>query len=197
MSKDTKTLSVYDMRAEDYAAMRTNAVEKDLLNRFIRALPPGGRVLDFGCGPGQAAATMQRAGLKVDAVDGSAEMVALAARRPGVMARQETFDMLDARDEYDGVYASFSLLHARRLDFPRHLEAIHRALRPGGIFFIGMKLGRGEKRDSLGRFYTYYSPSELVEILEMAGFTPNFQNIWHSSGLAGGQEEMIGAFANA
>ena len=62
-----------------------------------------------------------------------------------------------------------SLLHARPEDFPAHLRAIHRALVPGGIFHIGMKLGEGTRRDRLDRYYAYYSQDDLTEHLADAG----------------------------
>ena len=114
---------------------------------------------------------MAKAGLVVDAVDASAEMVAMAARHPGVSARHATFDEIDATAEYDGVWANFSLLHAPRDAFPGHLAAIHRALKPGGVFYLGLKLGKGEARDKIGRFYTYYTEQQLETLLTQAGFT--------------------------
>ncbi len=75
-------------------------------------------------------------------------------------------------DRYDGIWANFSLLHAPRADMPRHFAAIHRALKPGGLFQIALKTGTGEKRDPIGRYYSYYSEAELLHLLHDAGFTP-------------------------
>lgn len=178
---DPETISVYDSRAAEYAAKtRAYNTADPRLAAFIAACAEGGRVLDLGCGPGVAAAKMARAGLRVEAVDASASMVELAAQHPGVTARQATFDEISEAALYDGIWANFSLLHAPRADFPGHLAALHAALKPGGVFLIGLKLGKGEARDRIGRLYTYYTEDELMDQLRAAGFTPT--DIRHGSG---------------
>ena len=193
---DAKTLAVYDAKIEDYLRLTQAPPSKSLL-AFIKAIPEGGRILDLGCGPGLAAAEMARHGYDVDALDGSAEMVAAASKHPGVTARQATFDDLPSQATYHGIYANFSLLHAKRADFKRHIQACHAALHPGGIFHLTMKLGTGEKRDALGRFYTYYTAQELKDILAQAGFTLTFQREGQEKGLAGDVEPFIMMTAHA
>ena len=150
---DRDTISVYDEQAARYAELTDADNWGDpQLPSFVQSLPQGGRVLDLGCGPGASAAVMAKAGLVVEAVDASAEMVRLASAHPGVTARQAGFADLDAINLYDGIWANFSLLHARRRDFPGHLTAIHTALKPGGSFYIAMKLGQGEGTGSSGPF---------------------------------------------
>lgn len=172
MSVDRETLQVYGARATDYARMTREQADDPRLAAFIAGLPDGAQVLDLGCGPGIAAAEMARHGLHVTAIDATPEMVAEAGRQPGVAARCMTFDEISGDALYDGIWASFSLLHAPRADMSRHLAALARTLRPGGAFWIGMKTGTGTHRDSLGRLYTYYTEDELRGLLRDAGFTP-------------------------
>ena len=184
MSSDRETLAVYDKRAADYAARFTGSRNVDL-ETFIAALPTGAQVLDLGCGPGHAAAQMADAGHSVEATDASAEMVKLARSHPGVTARQASFDDITGTDLYDGIWANFALLHAPRSAMPGHLAALRRALRPGGLFHIGMKTGTGEKRDEIGRLYTYYTEDELAGLLREAGFTPFSSRTGAEPGLDG------------
>lgn len=195
---DDATIRVYDQRAGEYAGLTDdyNSTDPHLLG-FISAVAKGGRVLDLGCGPGTAAAAMAKAGLKVEAVDASAEMVALAGQHPGVTARQVTFDDITEVAAYDGIWANFSLLHAPRADFPRHLASLHRAVKPGGVFYIGMKLGQGEGRDRLGRHYTYYGEEELETLLCEAGFTVAGHRLGSGSGLDGTVSDWIVLAAHA
>ena len=197
MSVDAETLAVYAARADDCADMPVDAVQKTMLAAFIDAMPKGARVLDLGCGPGLAAAAMLKSGLQVDAHDATPEMARLAARHQGVNVAQKSFDELDADNLYHGIWASFSLLHAPKSAFPTHLQAIHRALRPGGLLCLAMKLGKGEIRDKLGRLYTYYSQSELQDLLVAADFTPGDHSIGQSTGLAGDTSPFIIANAHA
>ena len=191
---DLETIRVYDQQAEEYAQMTdTHNSDDPRLRDLIDACPRGGRVLDLGCGPGASAAALAKAGMQVDATDASQEMVQMAAQHPGVTAWQATFDELDAiaPDTYDGIWANFSLLHAPRSDMPRHLAALRKALKPGGVFFIGLKLGTGEKRDKIGRLYTYYTQDELDTLLTGAGFTVQNHRFGSGPGLDGSMSDWI------
>ena len=191
MSVDERTIAVYDARAEDYAnRFATGRPDQDL-QAFIDAVPAGGHVLDLGCGPANASAFMRDAGLVPDPVDASPGMVALANRRHDIGARLATFDDIDATAAYDGVWANFSLLHAPRADLPRHLAAIFRALKPGGILGIGMKTGTGERRDGLDRFYTFVGEGELAALLAAAGFTVTAMRRGTDTGLAGTNDPFV------
>ncbi|WP_417589185.1 class I SAM-dependent methyltransferase [Pararhodobacter oceanensis] len=182
---DAETLAVYQARAEDYARMIEDAAPDADLQAFIARLPVGATVLDLGCGPGAASAVMLAAGLEVDPVDATPAMVELARACTGNRARLATFDDLIAHAAYDGVWANFSLLHAPRADLPRYLSAIRAALTEGGVFHIGMKLGAGEERDDLGRFYSYYSRDELAGLLAAAGLEILSEEIRTEAGLSG------------
>jgi SAM-dependent methyltransferase len=134
---------------------------------------------------------MQRAGLCVTAWDASAEMVALARRLHGIEAEQKTFDALECQQTFDGVWANFSLLHAPRQDFWRHLKAIHAALKNGGLLHLGLKTGTGTTRDTLGRLYTFFTPTELTDHLHSSGFTPIASRQGREVGLAGTEDPFI------
>lgn len=184
MMADKQTLDAYATRVEEYVSIPVTDAQADALNRFMARLPKGCHVLDLGCGPGHAAAEMAKAGFGVTAIDASPEFVE-AARALGVDARVATFDDLAEVDTYDGVWASFSLLHAPRVELPKHLAAIKQALKPEGHLFLGMKLGDGEERDDLGRFYSYFSREELEHHLVHAGFSIDGVVVGEGKGLAG------------
>ena len=191
MSADAQTLAIYDAKAEDYAKIVVSKAEHKSLIGFVDDLPERAYVLDLGCGPGHYAAEMLKRGCRVDATDGSAEMIALARRIEGLNAAQALFDDLDTVDTYDGVWASFSLLHAPREKLPQHLGQIKRALKAGGVFHIGMKLGDTEARDALGRAYTYVSEAELLGLLADAGFEPYDIFKGEGAGLSGSVDKFI------
>lgn len=197
MSADDETIRLYDRKAEDYARLTDDGMRSDpRLMAFIAAMPDGGRVLDLGSGPGTAAALMAEAGLGVTALDASAKMVALAARHANVTARQGSFDDLSGDALYDGIWASFSLLHAPRSALPRHVSAIRRALKPGGVFVIAVKTGTGAARDRLGRLYTYYEEDELTALLTRHGFAPGEITRGRDAGLSGEEAPWFSVMAH-
>ena len=188
---DRETIDVYNARAASYDELVSRDAPDQDLQAFIDAVPQGGLALDLGCGPGNSAAMMKAAGLKVEASDASSEMVRIAQDTYGVDAHVATFDDLDAHNRYDGIWANFSLLHATKSDMPRHLAAIKQALKPGGVFHIGVKTGTEELRDSIGRMYSYYTVPELDGLLQDAGFTPRSHREGVDKGLSGEMASFV------
>lgn len=194
---DEKTITVYDDQVEKYANLVSAEKPGAILQAFMNKIPKGGLVLDLGCGPGNSAVQMIKHGLRVDAVDASREMVAYANKTYNLNARQATFDDLDDIEKYHGIWANFSLLHAPIEDFPKYLNAIHKALLPEGIFHIGMKLGDGMHRDSIGRMYSYYTEDELSEHLTNAGFKILDKTFGEEPGLSGEIAPWMTVLCNA
>nr|WP_247742665.1 MULTISPECIES: class I SAM-dependent methyltransferase [unclassified Ruegeria] len=193
---DKRTIEAYSSRVADYLSVPLPPEQIEARMAFAEAVVEGGYVLDLGAGPGSDSAFLQRQGLRVRAIDATPAFVE-HARENGVDAQLGTFDDVTEEAEYDGVYASFSLLHAPRADFPRHLSAIHKALKPAGVFFLGLKLGTGEHRDDLDRRYTYFSQTEIEEALSQTGFTIDWITTGVGAGLAGSYDGFILVLAHA
>lgn len=185
MATDDKTIAVYDAKVAAYSDAFSAAEADPSLRRFAEQLPSGGKVLDLGCGPGTHAAALHGLGFEVTATDASAAMIKQANSHAGITVLQAEFSELLEQDHYDGIWANFSLLHEPRSNMAGHLARISTALKPAGIFHIGMKTGSDEGRDHLGRFYTYYEVAELRGLLEAAGFQVLNEVTGEGAGLAG------------
>ena len=190
MSADAETMRVYAAQADRYDAIPQSQKERESLDVFLARLPAGARILDLGCGPGHQAARMQAAAFSVTAWDACPAFVA-AARARGVDACERVFDDLAGVAGFEAVWASFSLLHARRADLPRHLADIARALTSRGWLYLGMKTGQGEARDGLGRHYCYVTASELAALVNAAGFSVIDMVEDSARGLAGTDDPFI------
>lgn len=195
MNGDNETLKFYDGEATEYAAWSPPEHPYPYLEKFL-AKAPAGRVIDFGCGSGWAAARMAEAGREVDALDGSAELASEAQRNYGQKVTVARFDEFAETVRYAGVWAHFSLLHDVKTNMPANLKRLHDALTSEGLLYLGLKAGEGEHRDRLGRFYAYYEMQELSDLLANAGFL-NI-DIRGRTGLAydGAEERLWHVFAH-
>lgn len=111
----------------------------------------GRSAVDLGCGTGQVALRLARAGAFVVAVDVSPEMIArlrhdcptaLAGAIESVVAPIEDLELASA--SVDLVVSNYALHHLRDSDKARVVAQAERWLRPGGRLVIGdMMLGRG------------------------------------------------------
>jgi SAM-dependent methyltransferase len=164
---DQATLQFYGRNAASYAAW-AKAPSTRLID-FLGLLPPGGAILELGCGSGHHSAEMLARGFAVRVTDGSPEMAGIASRRLNHPVEAMLFDQLDDHEAFDGIWASACLLHAPRDELAGILSRIHRALKSGGIFYASYKIGEGEGRDSLGRYYNYPSPAWLEETYAAGG----------------------------
>jgi SAM-dependent methyltransferase len=164
---DDDTLQFYRRNAEVYAGWAKAPSTR--LAGFLALLPARGAILELGCGAGNHSAVMLAEGFRVRATDGSPEMAAIAARRLNHPVEAMLFNELDETAAYDGVWASACLLHVPRDELAGILTRVHRALKPSGLFYASYKVGHGDGRDSLGRYYNYPPPEWLEATYTASG----------------------------
>jgi len=169
---DDPTLAAYRRHAEKAIANWGRSPRPSrFLRRFAQALPPGGRVLDYGCGIGTDLAWLQRHRLRVEGLDGSQVFVREAQRRcPGVRiihARFETARVPPAR--YHGIWCHAALIHVPPEALRQQLARLRQALRPGGLLGLTLAWGRRKgltQRDWIpGRYIAAYTKVEALGVL--------------------------------
>jgi len=164
----SKTLEYYNKNAGSFAEGTQDVDFTMMQDSFLEYIPKGGYILDFGCGSGRDARYFKDKGFRVDAVDGSEEMVKVAAAHSGLPVRLMLFQDLDAEEEYDGIWACSSILHLDRTELAEVMQKIRAALRPGGILYTSFKYGdfSGERN---GRFFTDMTEESFGRLLEDTG----------------------------
>jgi SAM-dependent methyltransferase len=195
MISDEETIAFYDSESAAYAEWSAPKGEYAWLEKFVSMTPEKGRLLDYGCGGGWAAKRMLDAGRRVDAFDGSAALATEASKFTGINVKVMRFEAFDAIALYDGIWASFCLLHAPRAAMASNLSRICRGLKPGGLLYLGLKIGSGETRDSLGRFYSYFTAEEIEPLLRDAGFGEIDIRRREGEGYDGVPEQVMHIFA--
>ncbi len=139
---DSETIAYYDSHASSFVAGTVGACMTDVLPRFMRKLPKGGNVLDWGCGSGCDSLALREMGYDVTSVDASSAMAVAALDATGTVARVEAFDDLSEIEAYDGIWACASLLHVRPNELPNVLDKAADALRQDGVLYCSFKHGR-------------------------------------------------------
>lgn len=142
----------------------------------FKSLLPSGNVIDIGCGSGRDALLLTQ-GYNYVGVDASDEMLSEARQLvPSADFRKMDMYSLDfSPQSFDGFWAAASLLHIPKRNMAVVLQEIKRVMKPGGVGFIAMKEGEGEKmvRGSLEgdeRFFAFYDEEEFRTALERNGF---------------------------
>jgi ubiquinone/menaquinone biosynthesis C-methylase UbiE len=121
-----------------------------------------------------------KSGYVVTAIDLSERFVRLTKDRvPGAIVRKMDMRSLDFPDaSFDGLWASFSLLHIRAEDIERTLSGFKSVLRPDGLFFAA--LHRGPKTDwvktrisgmTWDTYVQEWVQAEIEEVIRSSGFT--------------------------
>lgn len=150
----TDTVDYYNQQAERYAAETLHVDVSALHQRFLAGMPAGAYILDAGCGSGRDSLAFLQQGYRVHAFDASEEMARIATTVIGQAVQVQRLEALDAQPVYDGVWACASLLHVAAADLPAVLQRLCAALKPGGLLYLSMKHGNGERVDAAGRHFT-------------------------------------------
>ncbi|MBR4861248.1 MAG: class I SAM-dependent methyltransferase [Firmicutes bacterium] len=158
-----QTLNYYNENAAAFCEGTLNADMSHLYGCFLQHIPAGGKILDLGCGSGRDSLAFLRKGYQVEAVDGSEELCRFAAEYIGQPVRCMDFEELDYEEEFDGVWACASLLHAPKSRIPSILSKIRRSLVPGGTLYFSFKHGDSERTKD-GRFFNDYTEDTVKEL---------------------------------
>jgi ubiquinone/menaquinone biosynthesis C-methylase UbiE len=143
----TEISQAFDGAARNYDALyQANPVmawmRNESLDALLTAFAPGSRLLEIGCGTGDEAIALSRAGYRVVATDISAGMIEAARTKaqklgPGevtwqVLAAGRLADLLGdyGPASFDGAYASFGALNCEP-ELAPVFDALARLLRPG------------------------------------------------------------------
>ena len=188
---DNLTIDVYNENAAEYANLDIDKVSLKAYRDFSNALPKNSLVLDYGCGPGYFAKKFLADGFKVDAFDASKKMIEIASTEKQVNWWVADFKSFRATKLYDGIWANFSLLHAPKKEIIQLIQTIFKSLKPHGLFSVGLKLGTGEKRDRIGRKYSYFEENEIRNILSKEKFYHISHHLGEAEGLDGESANFI------
>ena len=144
--------------------------------QLATVIPPGAKVLDFGCGDGRVVIPMAELGYEVTAVDASQRMLdRLADRAPALTTVQANADGLAGhlgRRRMDAVYSLAVLIHHSYDDCLAIIGKLRAATKLGGILVLDWPVSdRPAEADSwIG--VTTWSAEQQAEACQRIGLEP-------------------------
>ena len=150
---DNRTLTYYNQNSQSFTGTTLDVEFSEIQDTFLSYLKEGAYILDFGCGSGRDTRYFLKKGYRVDAIDGSEEMVRIASENTGIEVKRMLFGELNETGKYDGIFACASILHVRYEELPDVLNRMHTALKKNGVMYVSFKYGdyEGERN---GRYFT-------------------------------------------
>jgi SAM-dependent methyltransferase len=158
------TVNYYDAHAPEYCESTRHLDLHEVHERFLRELASGAHILDAGCGSGRDTKAFLSRGYQVTAIEASTELARLASVFTNHPSEILLFQNMEFHEEFDGIWACASLLHVPKTEMKDVLERFVRALKPGGVFYMSLKEGEGERVAPDGRFFNDYTARSFRDI---------------------------------
>ena len=173
-----RIVDLYERKAHDWAADRRKQplfFEQGWLDRFLKAVPQGGTILDIGCGFGTPiAAYLIAQGFEVTGVDSSPTMISLCRRDfPAQDWRVADMRTLDLGRKFGGILAWDSFFHLSFDDQRQMFPVFATHALPGAPLMFTSGPDHGEAIGELHGEPLYHAslaPEEYRALLAANGF---------------------------
>jgi len=184
-------IGLYRRHASAWDAARGDHLREGAwLDRFLALLPPGGEVLDLGCGSGRPMAryVIER-GHPVTGVDTSSELIALCRER----FADQTWTLADMRGldlgrRFSGILAWHSLFHLKPGDQEAMFAVFEAHSEPGAVLMFTSGWNRGVAMGEFQGERLYHAsldPDEYHALLRTHGYRYRAHEVGqHAAGAA-------------
>ena len=159
------TLDYYNKNSEEYFNSTLNVDMTNTYKEFLKLVPEGGKILDLGCGSGRDSMNFMKLGYEVTAVDGSKELAKKASVLLGKEVIVYTFEELELKEKFHGIWACASLLHIKREDLKTVLNNLYNNLEDNGVFYMSFKYGEKEYVDDKNRYFNCFTDESIISFI--------------------------------
>lgn len=159
------TLDYYNKNSEEYFNSTLNVDMTNTYKEFLKLVPEGGKILDLGCGSGRDSMNFMKLGYEVTAVDGSKELAKRASVLLGKEVIVSTFEELELKEKFHGIWACASLLHIKREDLKTVLNNLYNNLDDNGVFYMSFKYGEKEYVDDKNRYFNCFTDESIISFI--------------------------------
>ena len=159
------TLDYYNKNSEEYFNSTLNVDMTNTYKTFLKLVPKGGKILDLGCGSGRDSMNFMKLGYEVTAVDGAKELAKKASVLLGKEVILSTFEELELKEKFHGIWACASLLHIKRKDLKIVLNNLYNNLEDNGVFYMSFKYGEKEYVDDKNRYFNCFTDESIISFI--------------------------------
>ena len=159
------TLDYYNKNSEEYFNSTLNVDMTNTYKPFLKLVPKDGKILDLGCGSGRDSMNFMKLGYEVTAVDGSKELAKKASALLGKEVIASTFEELELKEKFHGIWACASLLHIKREDLKTVLNNLYNNLEDNGVFYMSFKYGEKEYVDDKNRYFNCFTDESIISFI--------------------------------
>ena len=159
------TLDYYNKNSEEYFNSTLNVDMTNTYKEFLKLVPEGGKILDLGCGSGRDSMNFMKLGYEVTAVDGAKELAKKASVLLGKEVIVSTFEELELKEKFHGIWACASLLHIKREDLKTVLNNLYNNLDDNGVFYMSFKYGEKEYVDDKNRYFNCFTDESIISFI--------------------------------
>lgn len=180
--QEKATVNYYNRLSDEWISTHsTPHYWNTAFERFHKLLPEG-KLLEVGAGAGRDAMELWSLGYDYTGTEISQNMLDHARENNPYLTflPRSVYELGFPDNSFDGFWAAAVLLHLPKDRVGLALSELHRVTRSGGMGFIAIKYGDGERVEADGRFFAYYSYRELEQVLTRVGLEPREKIIWPS-----------------
>ena len=159
------TLDYYNKNSEEYFNSTLNVDMTNTYKAFLKLVPKDGKILDLGCGSGRDSMNFMKLGYEVTAVDGAKELAKRASVLLGKEVIVSTFEELELKEKFHGIWACASLLHIKREDLKIVLNNLYNNLDDNGVFYMSFKYGEKEYVDDKNRYFNCFTDESIISFI--------------------------------
>ena len=159
------TLDYYNKNSEEYFNSTLNVDMTNTYKPFLKLVPKDGKILDLGCGSGRDSMNFIKLGYEVTAVDGSKQLAKKASALLGKEVIASTFEELELKEKFHGIWACASLLHIKREDLKTVLNNLYNNLDDNGVFYMSFKYGEKEYVDDKNRYFNCFTDESIISFI--------------------------------
>lgn len=159
------TLDYYNKNSEEYFNSTLNVDMTNTYKEFLKLVPKDGKILDLGCGSGRDSMNFMKLGYEVIAVDGAKKLAKRASVLLGKEVIVSTFEELELKEKFHGIWACASLLHIKREDLKTVLNNLYNNLDDNGVFYMSFKYGEKEYVDDKNRYFNCFTDESIISFI--------------------------------